>query len=54
MDEYKPELITALLDTLRPDNMNIAVMSQSYDGCTTETEQWYGTKYNRVRIDSVR
>jgi hypothetical protein len=54
MDEYKPELITALLDTLRPDNMNMAVISQTYSGRTSETERWYGTEYNRVRIDSVR
>ncbi|XP_076461437.1 insulin-degrading enzyme-like [Babylonia areolata] len=48
--EYRPELITMILNLLTPDNMRVHVSSKKFEGQTDQTEKWYGTHY---RVDDL-
>lgn len=54
MDQYKPELVHQLLDAFMPQNMNVCVVSQTFDQEANTEERWYGTKYSRNRIEQVK
>jgi len=50
MAEWKPELIKDVLDRLIPQNVYISIIGQKYAEYVTETEKWYGTKYNKELV----
>ena len=45
LENYKPELITKMLDFLVPENCSIAISSKSYEGKTDSKEKFFGTDY---------
>lgn len=48
--EYKPELITEVLEKLVPNNMRVLVVSKKFEGTTNTKEEWYGTEYKLEKI----
>lgn len=48
--EWRPELITKLLEDLSPARCRIVVVGQKLESIANDTEQWYGTKYHTERI----
>ena len=48
--EWKPELITKVLDNLVPERMTVTVISQKWMDIANESEKWYGTKYKSEPI----
>ncbi|XP_067129485.1 insulin-degrading enzyme [Centruroides vittatus] len=54
LHEYRPDLITDLLDRLVPENIRVAVIGKKFENIVDCEECWYGTKYKFERIpDSV-
>ncbi|VDM44124.1 unnamed protein product [Toxocara canis] len=54
MDQFKPELITELLEALTPENMMYAVVSQQFANQEGNIrEKWYQTEYRKSRIDEA-
>ncbi|KAI5707248.1 hypothetical protein M8J75_016018 [Diaphorina citri] len=47
LTEYKPDLISDLLNRLRPDNMRLALVAKQFEPLCDKVEPWYGTKYTR-------
>ena len=47
---FNPEAIKRGLDTLRPDNFRITLVSQEFPGNWDKKEQWYGTEYRYEKI----
>jgi insulysin len=52
LTEWRPELITKLLDNLVPEKMAMTIISQKFKDVATESEKWYGTKYKTEPIPS--
>jgi len=51
LSEWKPELVTEILNLLTPDRVRVAITAQQYkDRCNME-EKWYGTKYHTGKIE---
>ncbi|XP_060063916.1 insulin-degrading enzyme-like [Ylistrum balloti] len=50
MSEFRPDLITSILDKLVPTNMRIRVAAKTYDSIADQTEPLYGTKYMLEKI----
>ncbi|XP_052772336.1 insulin-degrading enzyme-like [Mya arenaria] len=48
--DYKPELITMVLDKLLPSKMRVSVIAKKFEGQTDKKEEWYGTDYNIKKI----
>uniref|UniRef100_F1KTK3 Insulin-degrading enzyme n=1 Tax=Ascaris suum TaxID=6253 RepID=F1KTK3_ASCSU len=54
MDQFKPELITELLEKLTPENMMYAVVSQEFANQEGNVrEKWYQTEYRKTPIDEA-
>ena len=53
MEEWKPELITAYLQQLTPDNLRINITAQDFEKVTDLTEPVYGTKYSVESIKNI-
>lgn len=51
LEEYKPELITEMLDYLTPENVVIFLISKAYEGKTNLKEQYYGAEHSIEDID---
>ncbi|XP_064631223.1 insulin-degrading enzyme-like isoform X2 [Lineus longissimus] len=51
--EFKPELVTMLLEKLTPENIRIAVIGKKFEGETKLKEEWYGTEYSMEPIPQV-
>ncbi|XP_055383724.1 insulin-degrading enzyme-like isoform X1 [Condylostylus longicornis] len=49
LSEWKPELITEILECLKPENCRITVLGQKLKNCN-ESEYWYKTKYSVTKI----
>ena len=49
--EYNEPLIRKYLDLLTLDNLNIYFFSNSFEKECNLTEQWYGTKYSKEKIN---
>ncbi|KAI5465829.1 Metalloenzyme, LuxS/M16 peptidase-like protein [Mariannaea sp. PMI_226] len=47
---YEPEQIKQALDTLRPDNFRMTIVSRNYPGNWDKKEKWYGTEYRYEKI----
>ncbi|XP_048747252.2 insulin-degrading enzyme-like [Ostrea edulis] len=45
LTEYRPDLITMVLDKLVPETMRIGVISKKYADIVDQKEKWYGTDY---------
>ncbi|XP_041476883.1 insulin-degrading enzyme-like isoform X1 [Lytechinus variegatus] len=51
MPEFKPDVITEILERLTPENIRVAVVSKSFEGKTDKVEKWYGTEYSIRNIE---
>jgi insulysin len=49
---FEPQQIKTALDTLRPDNFRMAIVSRSFPGNWDQKEKWYGTEYRYESIPS--
>ena len=49
--EYNEPLIRKYLDLLTLDNLNIYFLSNKFEKECNLTEQWYGTKYSKEKIN---
>eukprot|EP01127_Copromyxa_protea_P010614 TRINITY_DN2597_c0_g1_i1.p1 TRINITY_DN2597_c0_g1~~TRINITY_DN2597_c0_g1_i1.p1 ORF type:complete len:920 (-),score=181.97 TRINITY_DN2597_c0_g1_i1:22-2781(-) len=49
--EFDSALVNEVLKSLSPNNMNVTVTSKSFQGKTTQVEQWYKVNYNITDID---
>ncbi|CAG2168148.1 unnamed protein product [Oppiella nova] len=50
MDEFRPDLITDLLNHLTPDRMRVTVVSKQFTTIADQTEKWFSTKYTQQDI----
>ncbi|XP_033756882.1 insulin-degrading enzyme-like isoform X2 [Pecten maximus] len=50
MSEFRPDLITTILDRLVPQNMRMRVVAKKYESVVDQTETLYGTKYKLEKI----
>ncbi|XP_069140604.1 insulin-degrading enzyme-like isoform X1 [Argopecten irradians] len=50
MSEFRPDLITTILNKLVPHNMRMRVVAKKYESIVNQTEQIYGTKYKLEQI----
>lgn len=50
LTEWRPDLITHLLDMLEPDRVRVAVVGKKFESICDQTEPWYGTKYRLEKI----
>jgi insulysin len=48
--KFDAQAIEHALSTIRPDNMRLGVVSQSFPGTWDQKEKWYGTEYRYERI----
>jgi len=49
-DKYDPQLISDILDKLRPSLTRVTVIGQKFSGQTDIKEEWYGTEYSMSEI----
>lgn len=45
LTEYRPDLITMVLDKLVPETMRIGVIAKKFADVADQKEKWYGTEY---------
>ncbi|CAK7263695.1 hypothetical protein SEPCBS119000_000613 [Sporothrix epigloea] len=50
--KFEPDLITRAIDSLRPDNLQITLVSRTYPGNWDKKEKWYGTEYKEEAIST--
>lgn len=50
LTEWKPEMITQLLDDFTPENIRVAIVAKKFESEATEKEPWYGTNYKKMTI----
>ncbi|XP_021366935.1 insulin-degrading enzyme-like isoform X1 [Mizuhopecten yessoensis] len=50
MSEFRPDLITQILEKLVPHNMRMRVVAKKYEDIVDQTEPLYGTKYRLEKI----
>lgn len=48
--EWRPDVITEIMEYLTPQNIRIHVAAKTYENIANETETWYGTKYKKEKI----
>lgn len=46
LTEWRPDLISSVLDHLSPDTVRVAVIAQQFSEQCEDTERWYGARYN--------
>ncbi|KAI0220840.1 Insulin-degrading enzyme [Lamellibrachia satsuma] len=46
VSDYRPDLISMVLDKLTPDAVRVSVVGQKFKGQTDKSEPWYGTEYS--------
>lgn len=51
--EHKPDLIAEVVNALSPNNMNLALISKTFNEKTTEVEKWYNIQYNNTHIETA-
>ncbi|XP_048268577.1 insulin-degrading enzyme isoform X2 [Bombus affinis] len=47
---WKPDLITWVMEYLKPENVRIHVVAKLYENIADETEKWYGVKFKKEKI----
>eukprot|EP01006_Ploeotia_vitrea_P044505 TRINITY_DN66835_c8_g9_i1.p1 TRINITY_DN66835_c8_g9~~TRINITY_DN66835_c8_g9_i1.p1 ORF type:complete len:1085 (-),score=521.06 TRINITY_DN66835_c8_g9_i1:2330-5323(-) len=50
--EFDEGLVRQYLNLMRPENMGVHVISQTFDGQTDQNERWYGTAYRTYPLDA--
>ncbi|CAG2172600.1 unnamed protein product, partial [Oppiella nova] len=50
LDEFRPDLITDLLNHLTPDRMRVTVVSKQFTTIADQTEKWFSTQYTQQDI----
>ncbi len=50
MEEFKPHLITEILNQLTPDRIRVSVVGKKFKDITDSKEKWYGTQYKMFDI----
>lgn len=50
MEEYSPDLITDILNELRPNRIRVSVVGKKFKEITDSREKWYGTQYKTIDI----
>ncbi len=48
--KFDPDLIQKAIDCMRPDNLQIVLVSRTYPGDWDKKEKWYGTEYREEKI----
>lgn len=51
--EFKPDLILAYLEQMRPQNLRVNISSPTYQGTTDKVEPIYGTEYSVEVLEKV-
>ena len=54
LTEWKPDMITNLLNRLTPAGVRVAVVGQQYESVAVKEEPWYGTKFHTEPIKSEK
>ena len=54
MTDWRPDLITDVLNNLTPESVRIGLISQQFADKCTSTEPWYGAKYNCEKIPAEK
>ncbi|XP_045505756.1 insulin-degrading enzyme [Colias croceus] len=54
LSEWRPDLISDMLELLVPDRVRIAVVAKCFAERCTQTEPWYGTKYLQEDIEEEK
>ncbi|KOX69206.1 Insulin-degrading enzyme [Melipona quadrifasciata] len=47
---WKPDLITWVMEYLKPENVRVHVVAKLYENITDESEKWYGVKFKKEKI----
>ena len=50
LEEFRPDLITDVLNHLTPDNIRVSVVGKKFSGIVDSQEKWFGTKYHSQDI----
>nr|XP_022903817.1 insulin-degrading enzyme [Onthophagus taurus] len=50
LTDWKPEIITSLLNDFNPNNIRVGVIAKKYVDVVDQKEPWYGTDYKIVTI----
>ena len=50
LSSWRPDLIREVLDHLTPGRMRVLVCAQKYADKCSDTEKWYGAKYNSEKM----
>lgn len=53
ISDFRPDLISELLNSITPKNMRLTIVSKSLGEETTNEEKWYGAKYGLSSIDKA-
>ncbi|XP_063988848.1 insulin-degrading enzyme isoform X2 [Diachasmimorpha longicaudata] len=48
--EWRPDLITMIMEHLVPQKLRIHVVGKAFESIATESEPWYGTKFKKEKI----
>ncbi|XP_015174662.1 PREDICTED: insulin-degrading enzyme isoform X1 [Polistes dominula] len=48
--EWKPELITHVMEYLKPTNIRVHVVGKHFKKLANQSEKWYGTKFKKEKI----
>jgi len=54
LTDWRPDLITDVLNNLTPESVRIGLISQQFADKCTSTEPWYGAKYNCEKIPAEK
>lgn len=54
LTQWRPDLISSVLEQLTPDNVRVSVVSQQFSDKCSDTEQWYGAKYKCEQIEETK
>ena len=47
---WKPDLITWVMEYLKPENVRVHVVAKLYENIADESEKWYGVKFKKEKI----
>lgn len=50
ISDWRPELITKLMEDLVPEKCRMIIVGQKLESDCEESEYWYGTKYHSEKI----
>ncbi|XP_050296511.1 insulin-degrading enzyme [Anthonomus grandis grandis] len=50
LEEWRPDLIEKAWSNFTPKKIRVAAIAKSFENICSETEPWYGTKYNQVKL----